>query len=114
MPWERERAVRASAMTLAVCIACGAKKFGAFAPCPECRLEPDSEIEAAYSLALTDHYFASAVLDEISASIRSGRPRPSLPADQEEQLREAVRPFLNVKRRRERRRAGQEPGSDGT
>ena len=87
-------------MTVAVCVQCGAIKHGAFTPCAECGFDPDTELDAAYSLALTDHYFSRDVLDQISSSIRSGRPRPSLPPDQEDRFREAARPFLKVKERR--------------
>ncbi|HEX2555524.1 MAG TPA: hypothetical protein VHL98_17640 [Microvirga sp.] len=87
-------------MTVAVCVRCGAMKHGGFNPCDACGFEPDTEIDAAYSLALTDHYFTHAVLEEISASIRSGRPRPSMPPEQEEEMRAACRPFLRIQAKR--------------
>ena len=45
----------------------------------------------AYSLALTDHYFNDKVLNEISQAMKSGKPRPNLPPEQEEQFINTVR-----------------------
>jgi hypothetical protein len=45
----------------------------------------------AYSLALTDHYFAVDILEQISASMLGGKPRPALPQDQEKFLRGMVK-----------------------
>lgn len=80
-------------MTHAVCVNCGAMKWGAFTDCESCGIGPDSEIEFAYSLALTDHYFKVETLEEISASMRGGKPRPSLPPDQEEAFCGMVREY---------------------
>jgi hypothetical protein len=76
-------------------------KHGSFSPRDACGFEPNTKIDVAYSHALTDHYFPVSVLDEIAASIRSGRPHPTLPPDQEAKFRETWKPFLRlqVKRR---------------
>jgi hypothetical protein len=61
-------------MTTAVCFKCGAIKFGAFVPCPECGGFPRNEDELALSLAMTDHYFDMPTLDQMGASVRDGTP----------------------------------------
>lgn len=71
-------------MTVAVCVKCGAIKHGAFNPCNSCGSHPEAEIDLAYSLALTDHYFSADVLEQISAAMLEGKPRPSLPPEQED------------------------------
>jgi hypothetical protein len=70
-------------MTIAVCVGCGSKKFGAWTTCRECGLLPHTEIDVAYSLVLTDHYFSREVLDQISSDMLRGLSRPSLPPEQE-------------------------------
>ena len=81
-------------MTVAVCVHCGSMKFGAFTYCDACGVRPTAEVDIAYSLALTDHYFSTEVLNEISDAMRSGSPRPSLPKDQEDKFCEAARMHL--------------------
>jgi hypothetical protein len=61
-------------MTMAVCFKCGAIKFGAFVPCPECRAGPQTEDDVALSLAMTDHYHGMPALEQMGADIRAGRP----------------------------------------
>lgn len=78
-------------MTIAICFSCGKIKFGGYLPCPSCKLEPKQEDELVYSLVLTDHYFDRATLEQISQAMQSGHPRPSLPADQYEQVLETIR-----------------------
>ena len=78
-------------MTKAVCVECGHIKFGSFTECGECGFLPASEIDLAYSLALTDHYFDQKTLQKISKNMRAGKPRPHLPADQEDKFLRAVR-----------------------
>ena len=82
------------AVTVAVCVNCGAIKFGAFNYCDGCNFRPQTETDLAYSLALTDHYFAIDVLNQISADMSAGAPRPRLSPEQEEKFREAARVFL--------------------
>lgn len=68
----------------AVCIRCGAFKKDAFTSCPECKLTPKSDFEAARALILSEKtvYGETEIgrtaeeLEEISRSIRSGRPYP--------------------------------------
>ena len=69
-------------MTAAVCFKCGAIKFGAFCPCDECEAAPSSEDELALSLAMTDHYFDQATLDQMGAAVRDGHPPQLSPEDQ--------------------------------
>ena len=88
-------------MTEAICVRCGSVKHGAFGYCQPCGFRPETEIDLAYSLALTDHYFAIDTLNQISADMQSGKPRPSLPKDQEDKFREAARnsgPILGLPR----------------
>jgi hypothetical protein len=61
-------------MTMAVCFKCGAIKFGAFCPCPECQALPKSEDDLALSLAMTDHYFDMPTLEQMGAAVRDGNP----------------------------------------
>jgi hypothetical protein len=81
-------------MTVAVCVKCGSLKRGGFNSCQLCGFRPEAETDLAYSLALTDHYFSVDTLNEISTAMQGGQPRPSLPKDQEDQLREAVRIYI--------------------
>jgi hypothetical protein len=81
-------------MTIAVCVGCGAKKFGAWTTCRACGLLPHTEIDVAYSLVLTDHYFSREVLDQISSDMQRGLPRPSLPPEQEAAFLSQAREFL--------------------
>ncbi len=59
-------------MTIAICTACGAQKFGAFVPCPRCRFEPKTVLEKAKSITLSDHSFALESLDQFRNMIESG------------------------------------------
>jgi hypothetical protein len=80
--------IKEISMTVAVCVKCGAIKHGAFNPCVACGERPASEDDLVYSLVLTDHYFPAETLQGISASMLAGKPRPSLPPEQEAQFRE--------------------------
>lgn len=68
----------------AVCIRCGTFKKDAFASCPECELTPKTDFEVARALILSEKtvYDEAEIgqtaeeLEEISGSIRSGRPYP--------------------------------------
>jgi hypothetical protein len=62
---------------------CGAIKHGAFNSCAACGARLLSEDDLACSLALSDHYFSADVLEEVSASMLAGNPRPSLPPELE-------------------------------
>jgi len=58
-------------MTNAVCIKCGAIKFGAFNPCHECGFQP-SQDELMQSLQLTDHYHSLEELKRMGEAIAHG------------------------------------------
>jgi hypothetical protein len=77
-------------MTVALCVKCGAFKHGAFNTCDSCRFRPVDDYDVAYSLALTDHYFALETLREIGAALPK-RGRPSLPPEQEKQMLATIR-----------------------
>ena len=81
-------------MTVAVCTGCGSIKHGAFNPCQSCGVQPETETDLAYSLALTDHHFTLDVLREISNDMLRGAPRPSLLPQQESKMREAARAYI--------------------
>jgi hypothetical protein len=83
-------------MTVAVCVHCGSLKHGAFTHCTICQRRPETELDVAYSLALTDHYFSTETLNEISSAMRGGQPRPSLPRHHEDKMREAAREYLRM------------------
>lgn len=99
-------------MTIAVCVACGALKHGAFNPCDACGKTPQSEVDLAYSLAMTDHHFRIETLAEISRSMLGGRPRPTFPPDQEERLRREARRIMPKQARMTGRSAGPSPETD--
>ena len=61
-------------MTQAVCHNCGEIKFGAFIMCQSCKTTPSTDDDLALSLAMTDHYFDTAVLQQMSLSIKQGNP----------------------------------------
>jgi len=77
-------------MTIAICLRCGADKVGALTSCPDCGLEPETQREQAYSLAISDHYFSRQVLREIGADIAKDGRIPTLPTDQEQKFLAAV------------------------
>jgi len=58
-------------VTLAICIVCGAHKFGAFVTCEECGFEPTDLADKAKSLALSDHNFPPVELDKFSKTLKS-------------------------------------------
>lgn len=68
----------------AVCIRCGTFKKDAFASCPDCELAPKTDFEAARALILSEKtvYDKTEIgrtieeLEEISKTIKSGRPYP--------------------------------------
>jgi hypothetical protein len=95
-------------MTQALCIKCGAFKHGAFKKCDSCGFRPVEEHDLAYSLALTDCYFALQALRQIGAAMPE-HGRPSLPPEQEEQMLVTIRSSASwgsaAQRRRQERRA---------
>jgi hypothetical protein len=68
-------------------------KFGALTACESCRYMPDTEDDALYSLAFTEHYFDQAKLNDISQSIRHGTMH-RLPQQQEDMLRPMARDYM--------------------
>ena len=77
-------------MTNAICVKCGAMKYGAFGRCGSCGQGPESEIDLAYSFALTDHYLSASQLEEYSAWMLAGNPPPLMSPEQEEQFKEKI------------------------
>ena len=61
-------------MTTAVCIRCGALKFGALVPCPECGFHPQESEDKAKSIVLTNHYLEEEEIQRISGLIKAGEP----------------------------------------
>jgi hypothetical protein len=61
---------------------------------PRVRPASPHEIDVAYSLVLTDHYFSREALDQISSDMQRGLPRPSLPPEQEAAFLSQAREFL--------------------
>jgi hypothetical protein len=66
-------------MTSAICITCGAEKFGAFVPCPRCGYSPEQISDKAKSLMLSDHHFPPAELKKFGGIIESGGQIPYEP-----------------------------------
>lgn len=77
-------------MTIAVCVRCGEIKLGAITSCPGCRHVPLDDDDFVYSIVLSDHYFNPETLNQISASMKNGGPRPSLTPDQEAAIRKRL------------------------
>jgi hypothetical protein len=78
-------------MTQAVCFQCGAIKFGAFCPCPECDAAPKSEDDRVISLAMTDHYFDMDTLQQMGRSVRERGEPPNLDPETRKNLLETIR-----------------------
>ena len=76
-------------MTEAVCFNCGDLKRGAFSNCENCGAHPQSDDDLMLSLAITDHYFDHAGLEQIGRDIAAGR-FPQLDQTTKEKLRPAV------------------------
>ncbi|WP_396604874.1 hypothetical protein ACFLEY_22410 [Bradyrhizobium sp. YCK136] len=76
-------------MTEAVCFKCGDHKLGAFSNCKNCGARPRSDDDLMLSLALTDHYFDHARLEQMGRDIAAGR-LPQLDQATKEKLRPAV------------------------
>jgi hypothetical protein len=66
-------------LTLAICINCGARKFGALVPCKECGAVPRTVAEKAKSLTLSDHNFPPAELRKMSEMLKTGGRVPYSP-----------------------------------
>jgi hypothetical protein len=60
-------------MIVAACVKCGAIKPGAFSTCEVCAIRPETEIDLAYSLALTEHHFQVDAVRKISVPFLAGK-----------------------------------------
>ncbi|MBP7002862.1 hypothetical protein [Amaricoccus sp.] len=70
-------------MTTAVCVGCGAMKFGVLVPCKSCGFVPAEPLDRAYAFALSDHHIAREELEQISRDIIATQTLPSLPPETE-------------------------------
>lgn len=61
-----------TAMTVAVCLVCGARKFGSFVPCSACDWEPVEDEDLVRSMLLSDHYQPEAELERIGGALAGG------------------------------------------
>jgi hypothetical protein len=59
-------------MTIAICIQCGTRKFGAFSPCAKCGFTPTSSTEQAKSVLLSNHHHTRDEIDQLCKMIQSG------------------------------------------
>ena len=71
-------------MTVAICIKCGAFKFGAFSPCEKCGAIPESEDDLALSMLMSDHFRNREELEKIGQSIADGKELRLDPETREE------------------------------
>ncbi len=58
-------------MTLAICIFCGSKKFGAWVGCKNCGRTPSSREEKRRSLSLSDHFLSHPEIARVSEKMQS-------------------------------------------
>lgn len=58
-------------MTWALCFNCGATKFGAICPCPDCQLASTGDMNL--DIAFSDHYLTEATLKGFGAVVASIR-----------------------------------------
>lgn len=58
-------------MTWALCFNCGATKFGAICPCPECRVGSTGDMNL--DITFSDHHLSRATLDAFGAVVRALR-----------------------------------------
>ena len=59
-------------MTVAVCPECGSFKHGALTPCADCEYQPESSVDQATAIFLTDHYHSRGEFEEFAGRIRGG------------------------------------------
>jgi hypothetical protein len=91
-------------VTAALCVKCGAEKFGSFTPCSKCGFFPETEDDFVYSLVLSDHYFSLNTLSEIGKHIAASGCTFRLPPDQEEEFRKLIRESPTVSALRARQK----------
>jgi hypothetical protein len=56
-------------MTWALCFHCGATKFGAICPCPECQVSSTGDMNL--DIAFSDHHLSNATLEAFGEVVRS-------------------------------------------
>lgn len=66
-------------MTHAICIKCGAGKFGALSACPDCHYEPVLTEDRARSMLLSDHHYPYPQLDAAAMSYVFSLSIPFIP-----------------------------------
>jgi len=85
-------------MTIAICIKCGGKKFGAFSTCARCSVKPANSQELAHSMMFSSHNYSFKELDEIGAQIARTGKIPIFAENKERILMSAVEnsPYLDL------------------
>lgn len=68
-------------MTVAICLKCGAEKFGALTPCRQCDFLPMDVVDRAQSTVLSDHYMEVNDLRQLGKRISAGEA-PELPQEE--------------------------------
>jgi len=63
-------------MTIALCLACGARKSGAFNPCDACLWMPYTDEDRARCVMMSDHHLSEAKLAEYGDALRKGTTLP--------------------------------------
>jgi len=91
-------------MTVAICIKCGAFKFGAFNPCEKCGASPETEDDYVASFVFTDHFNSTAELEKIGVQIASGSNIRVEPGTLEPALMETIRQLMRSAKAREPRK----------
>ena len=84
------------AMTQAVCFKCGEIKFGAFCPCLKCHATPATEDDLVISMAMTDHYFDLATLQQMGESVRVHGKPPNLDPESRRGIVESLRQMGDI------------------
>ena len=100
-------------MTVAICIRCGAFKFGAFCPCEKCGAWPETEDEYVASFVFTDHFNNMARLEKIGERIASGIKIHVEPGTLEPDMMETIRQIMRSAKL-QKLRNDEPPGSDGS
>ena len=91
-------------MTIAICIKCGAFKFGAFCSCEKCGASPESEDDYVASFVFTDHFNSTATLEKIGAQIASGKKIHVEPGTLKPDMMESIRQIMRSAKAQELRK----------
>ena len=67
-------------MTIATCLVCGCRKFGALGTCPGCLWKPYLDEDLIDSIILSDNHLKESALSDIGAALKNGQDF-TLPAD---------------------------------